>query len=304
MSKTVIALFIVAAAAQPARAISQDDRDTAISNLLGPLGDAIRWTKPEGGGGDQIKDIRTRCRDAIAEAKLAGLKPTDEITAWSGFEVNPKATAKPGGKIVTFKFADAGWYCDDLDKRTLHWDLVLRLEDGAYYQKRLGEGMTDDEKNNIAPELVDGTYDFAKRCTTALAAEIAGGATEVDTKNGKIKLADAAPYCDAIQKWGDVQKAAYAVRAEKVGAKYRTVGMKGDRLDLFIYYDDLTGWFLPGCKSSTMDPKVLVKQKALFQWLTGSSGLITIRKFAFTGDKYKITETQFLDEDHAYKGCR
>jgi hypothetical protein len=53
-----------------------------------------------------------------------------------------------------------------------------------------------------------------------------------------------------------------------------------------------------------MDPKALKGQKALFQWLTDGNDVITIRKFSFKGDKYTITEKEFLTEGAAYRGCR
>src|SRR5687768_11259176 len=85
----------------------KEDVEIAIANMLSPLGNAVRWTSPSkgwGGGGDEIKEVRDRCREALVEAKLAGVKPGDKITAWKGFETNPKA--KVVGEKVIFTFAD------------------------------------------------------------------------------------------------------------------------------------------------------------------------------------------------------
>ncbi|HTM19927.1 MAG TPA: hypothetical protein VL172_05455 [Kofleriaceae bacterium] len=302
--KTGTLVLLLVATAAPSWA-DQEDRDIAIANLLSPLGNAVRWTRPTpgyNGGGDEIKQVRERCREAIAEARKAGVRPRDEVRAWDAFAGNPKARVQ--GKEVIFKFEDAGWYCDDLDKRTAHWDLVLRMDDGKKLAERIPAGLTDTEKKDIAPELVADTYDLARRCKSGLEAERAAGAASIDADGTAVTLADAGAACDAIQAWGDLQKAAYAQKLATLGAKYAAVGIKGDRLDLFVYYDDLEGWYLPGCKSSTMQPKKLKAARALFQWLTDGEGTITIRKFSFKGDKYTITERQFYTEAAAYRGCR
>jgi hypothetical protein len=193
---SIIVMGLLVTVSSSARA-NKEDKEIAIANMLSPLGNAVRWNGPSkgwGGGGDEIKEIRDRCREALADAKKAGVKPGDKITAWSGFEKNPKA--KVVGEKVVFSFADAAWYCDDLDKRTVHWDLVLRLADGKKLEARVKTGLTETEKKDIAPELFEYTVDIAARCKAALQAELASGATSVEVEGATIALSDAGAICD------------------------------------------------------------------------------------------------------------
>jgi hypothetical protein len=91
-------------------------------------------------------------------------------------------------------------------------------------------------------------------------------------------------------------------RQARIEAKFKKVGIKGKRLELFAYYDQ--EWYLPGCERATADPKVLKKQKRLFQWFTGPGGEITIRKYTFKGDNYTTSEKTTYNETQAYKLCR
>jgi len=113
-------------------------------------------------------------------------------------------------------------------------------------------------------------------------------------------------HCQAQIDWANKMKvdvpAISKERAKKVEGKYKAAGIKGKRLELFAYYD--MEWYLPGCKSSTDDPKKLKKAKKLFQWLTASDGQITIRKYTFKGDNYTTSEKTTYNETQAYKMCR
>jgi hypothetical protein len=305
MRTTIISMLLVATAGA---GVARADRDEALSNLMGPIGDAIRWDKPTkgwNGGADEILGMRANCREAIADAKKAGVRPNDVIHGWSGWDVNPKAK-KLDKDHVDVKFADVGWYCDDLDKRTTHWDLVLRLADALVLKDKVAAGLTDDEKKNIMPEQVKDSTSWAKRCTDALAAEKATGAKSIDVDAKTVSLDDAGALCDVIVQRAAQQKAAWDDRVATVGPKYKAAGMNGERLELFVYYESVgDDWYLPGCKKSTSDPKVLAKQKVLFQWLgSEASGDIQVRKFAFKGDAYTITDTHYDTEAKAFAHCR
>ena len=71
---------------------------------------------------------------------------------------------------------------------------------------------------------------------------------------------------------------------------------------MFAHYD--MEWYLPGCRQSTGDPRKLKTAKVLFQWLTAGDGTITIRKFVFKGDRYRIIDSSYHTEGRAYAGCR
>lgn len=298
-----LALAVLAAVPSVARA----DRDEAIANLLGPLGDAIRWTQPTpgwNGGADEILGVRANCREAIADAKKEGVRPDDEITAWKGFEVNPKA--KVSGDKVTVKFKDVGWYCDDLEKRTKHWDLILRVKDAMQWKDKVAAGMTDDEKKNVMPEMVTDAASWATRCKDSLAAEQASGATSIDVDGQTISLTDAGAMCGVLDQYAQQRKAAWQARIDLLGPKYKAAGIKGDRLELFVYYESVgDDWYLAGCKKTVKDPKGLARARVLFQWLgSEDAGDIMVRRFAFSGDKVSITDAHYDTEARAYAGCR
>ena len=110
------------------------------------------------------------------------------------------------------------------------------------------------------------------------------------------RAADANAWTTKATAWA---KAKY----DSVVKKYASVGIKGARLDLFVY-EDGGGWLLPGCASSVDDPKQLKKAKKLFQWLTADDGTITVRKYTFKGDKFTKSEKAFSHEEAAYRACK
>ena len=303
-SSPLLALAALAAAAPVAHA----DRDDAIANLLGPLGDAIRWTQPTpgwNGGADEILGVRKNCRDAIADARKEGVRPDDEIHGWGGFEVNPKAKVVDKDHVIV-KFKDVGWYCDDLEKRTKHWDLVLRVKDAMRWKDKVAAGMTDDEKKNVMPEMVTDATSWATRCKDSLAAEQASGATSIDVDGQTIALTDAAALCGVLDQYAAQRKDAWQARVDELGPKYKAAGIKGDRLELFVYYESVGDeWYLAGCKKTVKDPKGLARARVLFQWLgSEDAGDILVRRFAFKGDKVEITDAHYDTEARAYAGCR
>lgn len=151
----------------------------------------------------------------------------------------------------------------------------------------------------------------ADQCTAAIDQAIADGAKPdvkvLYKKKYDLTLDELRAKCQAqTDQGGDYAAKVNAWAKEKyetVKAKYTAVGIKGKRLDLFIYNDG-GEWYLPGCTKSTADPKALKKAKKLFAWLTAPNGTITIRKYVFKGDKYKLTEKQYDLDAKAYKGCR
>lgn len=301
MKRVILSMMVVCAVGGAAHA--NEDKDNAIANLLGALGDAIRWDGPSNQGDpDEIAHVIASCREAIADAKKEGVKPSDTITGWPGWEVNPNA--KKSGDKVTFAFQDATWYCDDLAKRTKRWDLIAQIKVAQSVQSTIDKGLDADQQRESSSDLVTAFRGYQQSCTDDLAAVQAKGPDDLEVDGAKIAQKDVPAFCEALGKYADLEQAAWDQKVQTLGAKYSAVGIKGDRLEIFVYYDDLEGWYLKGCKKSTKDPKTMKKAKALFQWLTGDDGVITIRKYAFKGDKYKVTEKQFLTEAKAYKGCK
>jgi hypothetical protein len=96
-----------------------------------------------------------------------------------------------------------------------------------------------------------------------------------------------------------MKKAAY----ERIAAPYRKLGVKGDRLELFVTYD-ATPFYGKGCTAEIHDIKKLVKAKVLFHWLINGDGTHTIRKYKIKGNRYSISEKTYDRESKAYRGCR
>ena len=113
-------------------------------------------------------------------------------------------------------------------------------------------------------------------------------------------------YCDGLIDYGKNLKAkiaeAKAARRAAIAKKYEAAGIKGDRLELFIEYDDVS-WRGKGCEIVD-DLAVLAKAKKLYQWLENADGTDTIRTYTFSGDKYKVSDKRYKKEKDAYKGCK
>jgi hypothetical protein len=150
-----------------------------------------------------------------------------------------------------------------------------------------------------------------KDCHAATDAAIAAGARDdVAVMIGGVSRTLAqgkVDVCDATLAFGekligDIAGAHAAARAE-IAAKYEALGVKGQRLELFIEYDDVY-WRGKKCERIT-DLKKLVKAKVLFQWLENSDGTHTIRKYTFKGNKVKsIKDRTYATEARAWKGCK
>ncbi len=295
------AALLLISAPGPAEA-DAEDREIAMANLLGRMGEVIRWNRPT--GIDDIETRRTSCRDGIKEAKAEGVRSSDVITS-NEFGGHPKA--KKVGKEWAVKVSDLGWFCDDLDLRLDYWDLITQLEYGFYVRGRIDKGLDAEEQRTVTGDQVKTIYDKGKRCSAALATQLERGldpTSELDIFGKKLPVSEAAAMCLSYKTYGDQLDAAWQVRFVELAKKYQDVGIKGDRLDLFVFYDGVE-FYLKGCKSSTSDPKKLKKAKVLFQWLTDSaSDQITIRKYTFKGDKYKVSEKQYWLEAKAYRGCK
>jgi hypothetical protein len=197
--------------------------------------------------------------------------------------------------------------CDEYATRAAIWPAAAKQHAtssslGSYSQvdpADFGDGMGQ------------GFVDDGKACHAATDAAIAAGAPDdvavvIDgvsrtLAQGKVEI------CDAMVAFGqrligDIAAAHAAARAE-IAAKYEAVGVKGQRLELFIEYDDVY-WRGKGCERIT-DLKKLARAKVLFHWLENSDGTHTIRKYTFKGNKVKsIKDRTYATEARAWKGCK
>jgi len=254
---------------------------------------------------EELKRTKEDCLAEIAAAKKHGVKDTDTIRNLD-FGAHPKATPiKEGFGYVYYEVsvAEAGWFCEQFTGRITNLRLRKAIGDAYDAETWLGDAKPEDSETR---------FDISKHpkaCLDAIDAATTAGvpaSTELDIKAGKVTLSDARAHCtEMLAKFKAFETEVRQHTDKKqaaLEAKYKAVGIKGKRLELFAYYD--MEWYLPGCGSSTGDPKKLKKAKKLFQWLTGDDGLITIRKYTFKGDNYTITEKTTYSEDKAYKLCR
>jgi hypothetical protein len=105
----------------------------------------------------------------------------------------------------------------------------------------------------------------------------------------------------------EANDAAAAEKRAAIEAKWKKVGMKGKRLQLFVE-NELNGggfdWYAAGCQKVISDPKKLAKAKKLFMWTAGANGGTLVSKYVFKGNKYTETAREFFSEAKAYRFCR
>jgi hypothetical protein len=251
---------------------------------------------------DSIKRMRTenKCAALVARAVKAG----GEAVAWRLGD-HPKAE-KRGDKFAV-KVADLGWFCERYANRLDDIEMTILIQAGKDAERDLAHGFDDQRKKDMSGDGAKAYQDNSARCPVLVSAMVARGvaadATLKSAKNEPVPFASAQAACAALTKWSDAYQVEWKQQFEVLSKPFAAAGIKGPRLDLLVYYHDME-FYLPGCKSSTAEPKKLKSAKALFQWLTDGNDVITIRKYAFKGDAYTIIEKQFLTEAAAYKGCK
>jgi hypothetical protein len=250
------------------------------------------------------------CFGAVEAGKKAGLKDTDLLTD-PAFRGHPKAIMKePDSWTKTFHlaFGDAAGVCEQYEARYSLRPVEKMLKRAA-----------DDEDYRLDPNPQtwkgmgedNGVYGMndAKACVKAIDAAMAAGKGETrlplkpELSLAEIKAQICEPGIAYFAKVDKLLKGAKDAAVSATAEKYKKVGIKGDRLKLFVEYDNIY-WYKKGCESKTDDPAELKKAKALFQWLENADGTHTIRKFTFKGDKYKVSEKTYSTMARAYKGCK
>jgi hypothetical protein len=274
------------------------------------LGKVLSWqhshvTTPEWTSTvDQMKelDAPSACFDA-----LKGLGADTKIYADWAWKV--KDVKKDASDKAYLSPAQADAVCKEYE-RTYHYEYAEAALVEAWQQDNMMKRPMEDQFEVEVARVGLAGEECAKRVDGALAAGIGSDESIESTRYGMpaLKLGDGkATYCqpaiDYAAKRAAEMAAAAKAKLEKTVALYKKAGIKGARLALFVEYHPME-WWLPGCTSSTTDPKKMKKAKKLFHWLTDSAGYVTVRTYAFKGDKYKITEKTFDSEAKAYRGCR
>jgi len=253
-----------------------------------------------------VKDAKpaSACTAAIAAAQQAGVKPDATLElSYRAKELFPDA---PSGKLsgsAVIRVSDAPKLCEAFARNLEAAALKTKVQAGY----DMGQWL-----RLVKPEEVPtstNTVDKPQRCLDAIDAAKAAGAPrdrKLQLNGEQPTLDDARAYCATVlaraKEFQEAVNTRVAAEAAARRAKYAKHGIKGDRLELFAHYD--MEWYLPGCRQSTGDPKKLKTAKVLFQWLTAGDGTITIRKFVFKGDKYRIIDSSYDREGRAYAGCK
>ncbi len=167
------------------------------------------------------------------------------------------------------------------------------------------------EPGKVGIEWINGAAEAGRSCGAAVDAALAGGVpadAKVKVVADEVTLADGKQkYCDALIAWsksyGERSKQAKAEGDAAVREKYAQHGVKGDRLRLFMEYDDVY-WRGKGCEIVD-DRAALAKAAVLFHWLENSDGTHTIRRYQLKGPKLvKTTNKTYKTEAAAYRGCK
>ncbi|MBK9034293.1 MAG: hypothetical protein IPL61_24020 [Myxococcales bacterium] len=236
------------------------------------------------------------CRQSLAAAKKL-FRRGDKLRA-QAFEHHPQAVKD--GDTYAITVADLPWMCDEIDRMVAHATLFESLTMAQSYQRTLATKPAPDERAHLSEG--DESLAQATRCAAAVAAEAAHGATAIEWKGASIPIADATGLCEAIRAWGDYQNASGEANFEKVAPTYRALGIDGDRLRLFVANE--TVYFRGKRCEKLEDPKALAKARYAYLWLVNADDTHTIRKYTFTGNRYKMVEKTFTFERQAYAFCK
>lgn len=251
----------------------------------------------------------SRCREYIAKAKKAGVKDDDEITGDTYLQHVPgakeAAVQKYSTKQYVIKAKQAAWVCDQFALARKKQDVMIRMEQAQDVIAYMPSQNPADVGDTYATSAIDG----AKQCLADYDAAIKAGldpATKVEIKGKETAFSEGKALCEKALKIAqdyEVKRGEVAAaKREQIAAKYTPHGIAGDRLELFIQYDNVT-WMGPGCKDIE-DIAKLAKAKKLYQWLENADGTHTIRTYTFKGNKYKAKDKTYKKEAQAWKGCK
>ena len=301
MKKHLFALAILFAF--PATARADDSAVQKAAQTLVGFGSALADAKSNGttsGSGFFEYNQPSACTDALAAAEKAGATGDTRLYAFGWPDSTPtyeydsmkgSSVALKGARDVCAEYAV--WQpvmkaATAVAKSAKHLEYAGDGGVGAYVAK---DGTT-------CIELIDRVDASSRKLAVKIGAE-----TMTLDEGRKIcqRLVDKGAQHDA-----DEAAAGKAKRAA-AEAKFKKVGMKGKRLELFVD-NELNGggfpWYAAGCQTEITDPKKLAKAKKLFMWTAGANGGTLVSKYVFKGNTYKESSREFFNEAKAYKWCK
>jgi hypothetical protein len=189
------------------------------------------------------------------------------------------------------------------------------------YENVVNQGVREENLESFDWYMIatdkDGTYlptgTAGDTCSKAVDSAIEAGLS----KDFQIKFEDGTSmttealgwYCkkaqDASNAFHDKAVAWAKAKYDEAAAVYKKVGIKGKRLELFMYERATEGSFLAkGCTDWVTSPKALAKAKKLFMWSEAANGVITVTTYKFKGNDYTVSDKEYDFHETAYKGCK
>lgn len=231
------------------------------------------------------------CTALIEKSKAIGVRPDDVLQGLDG--------PFPFKRTKELCAAYRTW------KRTLDGAAVL----DAFYT--LAPNLETIQPGDYGDTAVKNWRSAAKKCVEEVGGIISSGADAAvkikDINNRELSLSEGQKFCQRVLDWADgfaaETKRVALEKAAAIRAKYTKVGITGDRLDNFVYYDNVQ-WMVSGCVTENNLQK-LKRATVLFQWLEHSDGTYGVRRFQFRGDKLvRTSEQRYLTSAAATRGCR
>jgi hypothetical protein len=234
------------------------------------------------------------CRKDIQQAQ-SEMKPDENVRALYG-ELDGMAKARKldgEGDYLFLASKDAMAICDRLEKYA-PWAKAMEPidktgKDAWWLEKILDSGIPD---SALEDSWAKGYVEEEQGCRTAAAAMAkAPYKTIAVEQNGNVEVgALEKTVCDAMKAQLDrlakAKEEAIAANKkwwEETAAPYRKAGMAGERLDYFVGADTIAIYGKGGKELTT--PKQKAAAKVTFEVLTGDDGSVTIKRFAWKGNK-------------------
>lgn len=303
---TVLSLTFGLANSGPALAGKPEDLQKAVADLYNPYIDVVDGTT---GGltSEQIAEFRKfkDCRKKVAayQKKFA----PDDVLAHFSFNLHPEFVKASDGRN-TIKVSQLGWFCDQYDRTLAQSALELEVNSTVQLRQVIeSKGFRDDQIRALTQDAIKWLATGKASCDLAFAEaqKVFGPDDPIQLGSNRVPFKDLVNPCALYDEARPIYEAAWDKKAAPLYELYRGAGIGGDRLELFVYYGSPSdgGWLARGCQDYVTDVTALKNAKVLFHWAEGSD-FYTVRKFSFTGDKYKMTVQTFATETRAYAGCR
>lgn len=231
------------------------------------------------------------CTALIEKSKSVGVRPDDLLQGLDG----PFPFKRTKELCATYRT----W------KRTLDGAAVL----DAFYT--MAPDLETIRPGDYGDTAVKNWRSAAEKCVEEVGSIITSGADAAvkikDINNRELSLTEGQKFCQRVLDWADgfaaETKRVAQEKAAAIRAKYTKVGITGDRLDNFVYYDNVQ-WMVSGCVAENNLQK-LKRATVLLQWLEHSDGTYGVRRFQFRGDKLvRTSEQRYLTSAAATRGCR